>query len=88
MILWGIGMGAQDSLLKPMLAGVVPANKRSTAFGVFDTVFGIAWFAGSAVMGLLYDHSLLALVAFGIAAQLGAAAMFVWLKKPLAEAAC
>jgi len=38
-------------------------------------------------MGLLYDHSLIALVAFGIAAQLAAAAMFVWLKKPLAAAA-
>jgi len=47
----------------------------------------VAWFLGSAVMGLLYDHSVMALVVFGIAAQLGAAAMFFWLRKPLAAAA-
>jgi MFS family permease len=41
-MLWGIGLGAQDSLLKAGLARVVPPEKRSTAFGVFDTGFGIA----------------------------------------------
>ena len=46
-ILWGIGLGAQDSALKAMLAGMVPPERRSPAFGVFDTGFGIAWFAGS-----------------------------------------
>jgi hypothetical protein len=44
--------GAQDSLLKAVLVGVLPPERRSTAFGVFDTGFGIAWFVGSAVMGL------------------------------------
>jgi hypothetical protein len=38
-------------------------------------------------MGLLYDYSLLALVIFGILAQLIAAGIFVWLRKPLAAAA-
>lgn len=70
MILWGMGMGAQDSCLKAVLASVVPSEKRSTAFGVFDTGFGIAWFAGSAVMGLLYERSVTALVIFSVALQL------------------
>ena len=47
-------MGAQDSLLKAVLVDVIPSEKRSTAFGVFDTGFGIAWFAGSAIMGWAY----------------------------------
>jgi hypothetical protein len=34
-------------------------------------------------MGVLYDYSLIALVVFGIIAQLGAAALFVWLRRPL-----
>jgi len=72
MVLWGIGMGAQDSLLKAVLANVVPADKRSTAFGVFDTGFGIAWFVGSAAMGWLYDRSVLALVFFSVAPN------FIW----------
>ena len=70
MILWGMGMGAQDSCLKAMLAPVVPSEKRGTGFGVFDTGFGIAWFAGSAIMGLLYDKSILALAIFSVLLQL------------------
>jgi len=70
MILWGIGMGAQDSIIKAALSTVIPSAKRSTAFGIFDTVFGIAWFAGSTIMGLLYDRSIPALVAFSVILQI------------------
>ena len=70
MILWGLGMGAQDSCLKAVLSKIVPSEKRSTAFGIFDTGFGIAWFAGSAIMGVLYEKSIPALVAFSVALQL------------------
>jgi predicted MFS family arabinose efflux permease len=72
MVLWGIGMGAQDSLLKAVLAGVVPVEKRSTAFGLFDTGFGIAWFLGSAAIGLLYDKSIPALILFSVVLQAAA----------------
>ncbi len=77
MILWGIGMGAQDSLLKATLAGVVPRDKRSTAFGLFDTAYGVAWFAGSATMGLLYDKSISAMIIFSVALQLAALPVFI-----------
>jgi predicted MFS family arabinose efflux permease len=70
MILWGMGMGAQDSCLKAVLSVVIPSEKRSTAFGIFDTGFGVAWFAGSAIMGLLYEKSIPALVIFSVALQL------------------
>jgi predicted MFS family arabinose efflux permease len=70
MILWGIGIGAQDSSLKAVLSVVVPPEKRGTGFGIFDTGFGIAWFLGSAIMGLLYDRSIPALVAFSVALQI------------------
>jgi len=70
MILWGIGRGAQDSCLKAVLSAVVPPERRSTAFGIFDTGFGVAWFAGSAIMGLLYDKSIPALVLFSVVLQL------------------
>ena len=70
MILWGIGMGAQDSCLKAVLSHVLPSDRRSTGFGVFDTGFGIAWFAGSAIMGLLYERSIPGLIAFSVIFQL------------------
>ncbi len=72
MVLWGIGLGAQDTLLKALLSGIIEASKRSTAFGVFDTGYGIAWFLGSAAMGLLYDVSIPALIVFSVVLQLAA----------------
>jgi hypothetical protein len=65
----------------------VSMNKRGTAFGTFNGVYGVAWFLGSALMGILYGFSILAVVVFGIAAQLIAAVMFFRLRKPLAAAA-
>jgi MFS family permease len=71
-ILWGIGTAAQDAALKPLVVQVVPAERRSTGFGVFDTGFGIAWFLGSVAMGLLYEKSLLAVVVFSMVLQFAA----------------
>ena len=72
MICWGIGMSAQGSVFQAMLTGVIPAQKRSTAFGLFDTGFGVAWFLGSAAMGLLYDKSVVAVALFSMIFQLAA----------------
>ena len=76
MVFWGIGMSAQGSLFQAMLTGVIPPQKRSTAFGLFDTGYGIAWFVGSAVMGLLYDRSVLAVALFSVILQLTALPVF------------
>jgi len=84
---WGTGLGVQDATLRAGIAQVVSMNKRGTAFGTFNGVYGVAWFAGSALMGVLYGYSIAAVVAFGVAAQLVAAVMFFRLRKPLAEAA-
>jgi predicted MFS family arabinose efflux permease len=82
MIFWGVGMSAQGSLFQAMLTGVIPPQKRSTAFGLFDTGYGIAWFLGSAAMGLLYDKSIPAVVLFSVILQLAAiAVLFIANKK-------
>ena len=83
---WAVGLGAQDACLRSGIAQVVSMNKRGSAFGAFNAVFGIAWFLGSTIMGQLYGVSLGALVAFGVAAQLVSTGMFLRLRKPLAEA--
>jgi len=72
MIFWGIGMSAQGALFQAMLTHVIPPQKRSTAFGLFDTGFGVAWFLGSAAMGLLYDKSVVAVAFFSMILQLAA----------------
>jgi MFS family permease len=78
MVLWGVGMGAQNSLLKAMLASVIPAARRSTGFGLFYAAFGVAWFVGSAAMGFLYDKSLDALIALSLICQLTALPVLLW----------
>ena len=72
MVLWGIGMGAQESIRRAAVAGMVPTARHGTASGVFNSGYGLLWFAGSALMGLLYDVSLPALIAFSVVAQLSA----------------
>jgi MFS family permease len=69
-VLWGVGMGAQESIFKAAVTSMSPADRRGTAFGIFNMSFGIAWFVGSAVMGILYDVSIPALVAFSVLVQL------------------
>ena len=55
--LWSAGMGGQYLLLRAMVPQVVGAARRGAAFGLFNTVFGLAWFAGSAAMGVLYARN-------------------------------
>ena len=76
MILWGIGLGAQESIMSAVVAQLVAKNKRGTAYGILHMWFGVFWFLGSALMGFLYDVSLLALVAFSLTAQLIAIPLF------------
>jgi MFS family permease len=83
---WASGLGVQDASLRAGIAQVVSMNKRGTAFGTFNGVYGVAWFLGSAAMGALYGISIPALVAFGVLAQLAAAWMFFTLRRPLATA--
>lgn len=70
MMLWGVGMGAQESIMRAAVAGMAAPVRRGTAYGIFNTGYGLAWFLGSALMGILYDLSLPALIAFSIGAQL------------------
>lgn len=69
-VLWSIGVGAHETLMRAIVAKMVPANKRATAYGVFNMGYGIFWFLGSVLMGVLYDHSISALVIFSVGIQL------------------
>ena len=57
MLLWAIGFAIQDTLLKAVVAGILPAGQRNLAFGLFYTGYGVGWLVGSGATGLLYEHS-------------------------------
>lgn len=74
--LWGIGMGAQESILKAAVTTMVPKSSRATGYGIFEFSFGVFWFLGSWLMGVLYDFSIPAMVFVSVAAQLVAVPLY------------
>lgn len=70
MILWSVGVGAHESVMRAIVANMTPMHKRGSAYGLFNMGFGLFWFLGSVLMGVLYDISVLSLVIFSVAIQL------------------
>lgn len=75
--LWGVGMGAQESILKAAVTSMVPKASRATGYGVFECSFGALWFLGSWLMGVLYDVSIPAMIAVSVIAQLAAIPLYI-----------
>jgi len=75
--LWGLGIGVHESIIPAAVAPMVPAQRRASAFGLFTAVYGIAWFLGSAAIGILYDISVPATVVFCVVAELAALPVFI-----------
>ena len=67
---WGAALGVHEAVMSAAVARLVPLESRARAYGLFTAIFGIAWFAGSALLGELYDVSLVAVVVTASAAQL------------------
>jgi MFS family permease len=76
-LVWGAAMGIHESTMKAAIADLVPPERRGTGYGVFTTVYGFAWLAGSAVIGALYDASTTAATLFVIAVQIVALFSFL-----------
>jgi MFS family permease len=68
-VLWSIGLGAQESIIRAAVADIVPLGIRGTGYGIFNAGYGITWFLGSSLMGILYDYSLAMLVSFSVICQ-------------------
>lgn len=78
MALWGISVGTQESILKAAIGDRVSEEKRARAFGLFNTLFGLFWFVGSVIIGLLYDQwGVIPVVIFSVVVQTGALAVFL-----------
>ena len=75
--LWGLGVAVHESILAAAIATMVPAERRATAYGLFTAAFGLFWFLGSVLLGLLYDVSLTAMVSVAAALELAAVPFFV-----------
>jgi MFS family permease len=54
--LWGLSLGLSQGLLAALVASAAPAERRGTAFGLFNLVSGIALLVSSVVAGELWDR--------------------------------
>ncbi|NMB99187.1 MAG: MFS transporter [Thermoanaerobaculaceae bacterium] len=85
MALWGIGMGIQESILRAQISKLVKAEKRGSAFGIFNAFYGFSWFLGSAAMGFLYTRSIIFLILFSISAQLVAFVLIFFIRSQIEQ---
>ncbi len=53
--LWGLHMGASQGLLARMVADAAPLAQRGTAFGVFNSISGVAVLIANVLVGLVWD---------------------------------
>jgi MFS family permease len=70
MILWGVVMGIQETIMRAAIADLTPITRRGFAYGIFNTVYGAGWLLGSPLMGLLYEISINYLILFAIVMEL------------------
>ncbi len=83
MIFWGIGIGAQTSIMKAIIPFLISEEKRGTGYGIINACYGFSWFLGSALIGYLYDFSILALIVISLIFQLSSIFFFIKIRKNL-----
>jgi MFS family permease len=76
-LLWGVAGGVLDSTVKALVADLVPASRRATAYGVFAAVQGAAAIGGGVMAGALYERSLPILIAAVIITQIIALVLLI-----------
>jgi predicted MFS family arabinose efflux permease len=76
-LLWGAALSIHESIMAAAVAEMAPLDRTASAYGLFTMAFGLAWFAGSAALGILYDRSVEAAVALAVVLQLAAVPVLV-----------
>jgi len=84
-LLWGVVMGIHETIMKSAIADLTPLKKRGTGYGIFNTSYGLAVFAGSALMGIFYDISITLVIWFAVAVQAASVPLFIALRRSIRE---
>jgi len=80
MMLWGAVMGIHETIMRAAIADLTPIERRGGAYGIFNALYGAAWFIGSTAMGFLYDRSISQLIIFVVAVEIIALSSFFLLR--------
>ncbi len=81
MMLWGVGMGVQESVMRAAISGMLRPGQRGTGFGWWNMAYGLSWFLGSAALGFLYDKSILLVIIFSMSCFVVSIPFFWWVSR-------
>ncbi len=79
-VVWGIVMAIHETIMRAAIADIAQINKRGTGYGIFNTLYGAAWFVGGSLMGWLYQTTFIALPLLVLAFEAVAFGFFVMLR--------
>jgi len=80
-VLWGIVMGAHETVMKSAIADITHFKKRGLGYGVFNTVYGVSIFLGSAFLGYLIKINYKFAIFFIIFCQLVSISIYFILRR-------
>jgi len=75
-MLWGAVIGGQETVMRAAIPSLVAQEERGTAYGLFNGIYGLAWFLGSAAMGAIYEHAIGGIILLATALELIALGIF------------
>jgi hypothetical protein len=81
--MWGIVMGTHETIMKAGIADITSIRKRGTGYGIFNMMYGVAIFIGSAAAGYLYDYSVTLLSIIMIVVEISAIPLFFIMRKSI-----
>ena len=82
-ILWGIVLGVHETIMRAAVADLTAISRRGSAYGIFNTIYGLSWMLGGALMGMLYEHSVFSLILLAALFEVIAIPFFLILTKEL-----
>jgi len=80
-VFWGIVMGTHETIMRSALADIVTVDKRATAYGIFNSVYGLGFFLGSWFLGLCYDKSIILFISAIVILEIFSLLVFFRMKK-------
>lgn len=86
-VLWGVVMAVHETIMRASIADLVPKERRAFAYGIFNTIYGAAWFVSGAALGLLYDLSGIWLLIYVVLIEVAALLVFPFIRKTAARPA-
>jgi len=83
-VVWGLVMAVHETIMRASVADLVPMERRAFAYGIFNTIYGTAWFVSGAALGLLYDFSGILLIIYVVVIEIAALLVFPFIRKAVA----